>query len=245
MHHPVAIQAMRKGKHVLTEKLMAHDTGLCKEMCRVAGDPSMKATSGNPIVLAVGHQRHYSILYDNAVEQIRQGLIGDIHHIPAQWHRANLPGNDSWQPPPPGDPKLAKELAAWQKQLAAASNPDDIAEWKAKIEQKKAQMNDINEELAQKYGYQVKELSGLKPKPRTRTAVEELICWRLWQRTAGGLMAELGSHQLDASSIFISAQGPKGTHVHPLSVTGSGSRSIRSEERRVGKECRSRWSPYH
>ena len=22
-------------------------------------------------------------------------------------------------------------------------------------------------------------------------------------------------------------------------------RSIRSEERRVGKECRSRWSPYH
>src|SRR5256885_16429487 len=25
----------------------------------------------------------------------------------------------------------------------------------------------------------------------------------------------------------------------------SGSRSGRSEERRVGKECRSRWSPYH
>src|SRR3712207_9081224 len=27
--------------------------------------------------------------------------------------------------------------------------------------------------------------------------------------------------------------------------TGSGARSDRSEERRVGKECRSRWSPYH
>ena len=25
----------------------------------------------------------------------------------------------------------------------------------------------------------------------------------------------------------------------------SGSTSTRSEERRVGKECRSRWSPYH
>ena len=25
----------------------------------------------------------------------------------------------------------------------------------------------------------------------------------------------------------------------------SGNPSIRSEERRVGKECRSRWSPYH
>src|SRR3954451_10248325 len=226
MHHPIAINAMRKGKHVLTEKLMAHDTALCKEMCRVAADPSVKAASKNPIVLAVGHQRHYSILYDNAKEQIRQGLIGDIHHIRAQWHRANMPGNDSWQPPLPGDPKLAKELAAWQKQLASASNPDDIAEWNAKISQKQAQMNDVNEQLAQKYGYQVKELSDLKPKPRTRTAVEELICWRLWQRTAGGLMAELGSHQLDASSIFISAQGPKGTHVHPLTVTGSGNRSV-------------------
>ena len=29
-----------------------------------------------------------------------------------------------------------------------------------------------------------------------------------------------------------------------IMVTGAGS-GIRSEERRVGKECRSRWSPYH
>ena len=27
--------------------------------------------------------------------------------------------------------------------------------------------------------------------------------------------------------------------------TGKTVRAIRSEERRVGKECRSRWSPYH
>src|SRR4029079_17752314 len=181
MHHPIAINAMRKGKHVLTEKLMAHDTALCKEMCRVAGDTSVKAANGSPIVMAVGHQRHYSILYDNAVSQIREGLIGDIHHIRAQWHRANLPGNDSWQPPLPGDPKLVKELTKWQnivdgkdREISKPSNPDDMAEWKAKIEQKKAQMNDATEEIAQKYGYQVKELSGLtdedlKRANRTRT----------------------------------------------------------------------------
>ncbi len=85
---------MRKGKHVLTEKLMAHNVAQCKEMARVR--PRRQA-----LILAVGHQRHYSILYDNAVEQIKQGLIGDIHHIRAQWHRGNLPGNDSWQPPLP------------------------------------------------------------------------------------------------------------------------------------------------
>src|SRR5258705_4794022 len=28
-------------------------------------------------------------------------------------------------------------------------------------------------------------------------------------------------------------------------ILGTGLNSLRSEERRVGKECRSRWSPYH
>ena len=113
LHAPVAIAAMQAGLHVLTEKLMAHSVRQCKEMARTA-----KKTN---LYLAVGHQRHYSILYDNAVELIRRGLLGDLHYIRAQWHRGNLPGNDSWQLPlPPGvktlaeDPKadvLAKELA--------------------------------------------------------------------------------------------------------------------------------------
>src|SRR2546426_9290134 len=32
---------------------------------------------------------------------------------------------------------------------------------------------------------------------------------------------------------------------HVLDVTLAMARLMRSEERRVGKECRSRWSPYH
>src|SRR2546426_6951872 len=31
----------------------------------------------------------------------------------------------------------------------------------------------------------------------------------------------------------------------PHALPDQGSRYLRSEERRVGKECRSRWSPYH
>src|SRR2546427_6163867 len=30
-----------------------------------------------------------------------------------------------------------------------------------------------------------------------------------------------------------------------LEIVGQPARRLRSEERRVGKECRSRWSPYH
>ena len=33
--------------------------------------------------------------------------------------------------------------------------------------------------------------------------------------------------------------------IQPKKKMGFGKKLIRSEERRVGKECRSRWSPYH
>ncbi len=55
-------------------------------------------------------------------------------------------------------------------------------------------------------------------------SVEELIRWRLHAETGGGLMAELGSHQLDASSIFLGK-------VKPLSVQGFGCKSFFGKER--------------
>ena len=249
LHHEAAIKAMRAGKHVLTEKLMAHNVAQCKEMAMFAAENT--AASGKPLVLAVGHQRHYSILYDNAVEQIKRQLIGDIHHIRAQWHRGNLPGNDSWQPPLPckfltdeefkaglrearaagheqdfkEEYRLVSELHSWERKLAELRrNPRDAAqvpEWDNRVKQKRAQLEDIGVD-AKKYGYEQKELAN----GYDRSALEELIRWRLWDRTGGGLMAELGSHQLDAASIFISAQQPGGRKVKPLSVTGVGGRHI-------------------
>jgi predicted dehydrogenase len=56
--------------------------------------------------------------------------------------------------------------------------------------------------------------------------LEELIRWRLFERTGGGLMAELGSHQLDASGILISAMDAPGQKALPLSVTAMGGRYI-------------------
>lgn len=230
LHHEAAIAAMRKGKHVLTEKLMGHSVAQCKEMARVAA--ASKDPQGNPIQMAVGHQRHYSILYANAVDQIRQGLIGDIHHIRAQWHRANMPDNDSWKPPLPGDDKLVKEKTTWQRVLdgkhPTIPKPGTEvlrAEYVNKIKQKDAQIADITDEVAKKWGYQAKQLKD-GDYTYDRPALEELIRWRLWERTGGGLMAELGSHQLDAASIFISAQHGEGKHVHPLSVTAVGGRHI-------------------
>ena len=258
LHDVAAFKAMRAGKHVLTEKLMGQTVSRCKEMGRLAEES--KAVNGDPIVFAVGHQRHYSVLYANAVDQIRRGLLGELHHIRAQWHRGNLPGNDSWCPPMPEPADyqydvfdaaiVAAERAGDNKTKAAlvAAHPlyaklrsakgalknakgGDIDVMKAKMVQIEKQLEDIEIELAagKDYGYVSKTLAN----GNKRSALEELIRWRLWDRTGAGLMAELGSHQLDASSIFVSSQANEGVKVYPLAVQGIGFRSLFPADRDV------------
>jgi predicted dehydrogenase len=57
-------------------------------------------------------------------------------------------------------------------------------------------------------------------------SMEELVRWRLYNRTGGGLMAELGSHQLDACSIFLGK-------VMPLAVSGVGGKFFYRDDREV------------
>ncbi len=179
LHAQVAVEAMKAGKHVLCEKLMAWNIAQCKEIIKVAEETDR--------VLSVGHQRHYSLLYAHAVEMLRSGVLGDIRHIRALWHRNNalpqldkdgkeIPGTirDSWNPSiPKDDLVLAKDI-------------------------KRLGYKDLN----------------------------ELVKWRLYNRTGGGLMAELGSHQLDACSIFLGK-------VHPLAVSGVGGKFFYKDDREV------------
>ncbi|HEY2892668.1 MAG TPA: Gfo/Idh/MocA family oxidoreductase [Pirellulales bacterium] len=236
LHSGVAIEAMKAGKHVLTEKLMGHSVHECKEMARSAQQTGK--------ILATGHQRHYSILYDNAVDTIRRGLIGEIHSIRAQWHRDNLPGHDSWSMPLPDD-KMGQRIARLTKELETArglaidklgKEITRLASLRRDIEAAKASTVDtLSHELdqltlqyldhavkAENFGYQEVTLAD----GRRRSALEELIRWRLWNRTGGGLMAELGSHQLDAAGIFISGLRSDGEKALPLTVSAVGVRSL-------------------
>ncbi|XZE51765.1 Gfo/Idh/MocA family protein [Planctomycetaceae bacterium SH139] len=234
LHAVVAAKAMEKGLHVLTEKLMAHNVAQCKVMSRMAAE--LKDKAGNPIHLATGHQRHYNVKYDNAVNIIRWGLLGQIHHIRAQWHRSNVPGKDSWKMPIPGGEKrsdgsdyqkILGDIRYRENALKNATDPSEIERLQMELAQWKAW--DADKEIDPKeFGYQ-----DLSIGDRLFTAMEELHRWRLFDRTGAGLMAELGSHQLDAVSIFLSSLRDDGKKVHPLSVHAVGGRHLMPLDRQV------------
>ncbi len=196
LHAPVAIDAMKAGKHVFTEKLMAHSVRECKEMCRVARETNK--------LLAIGHQRHYSVLYDNANYLVQNDHLGDIRHIRALWHRNNA------------KPRVAIDKDTGKPAFdKATGEPIYVRDEKGKIVyadswKRSIPDDDRNIDYA-KYGYK---------------SLEELISWRLYNRTGAGLMAELGSHQLDACSIFLGKQ-------HPLAVTGIGGTFFYTDGREV------------
>jgi len=195
LHAPVAIAALKAGKHVFTEKLMAHSVGECKEMCRVAHEANK--------LLAVGHQRHYSVLYDNANYLVQNGYLGEIRHIRALWHRNNA------------RPRIAKDKNGKPIIDPKTGLPEPVRDEKGNIvyiDSWKPDIPALDREVDfAKYGYK---------------SLEELVRWRLYDRTGAGLMAELGSHQLDACSIFL---GKK----HPLAVTGIGGTFFYTDGREV------------
>jgi predicted dehydrogenase len=134
----------------------------------------------------------------------------------------------------PNDPQaevLGKRLLSWQRELDQCTGRD-IHRWRKRVAQVQAQLADRVHQI-QQYGYQPVEVQDAAGRVIYQgPPEEELIRWRLWDRTGGGLMVELGSHQLDAASIFISA-AHGGKKQYPLSVLAAANRPIFGADREV------------
>jgi predicted dehydrogenase len=183
-HDVITKKCMDAGLHVLCEKLMARTIGRCKDMIKTAKEKGL--------LLSIGHQRHYSPLYAQALEVLNSGILGDIKMIRALWHR-----NNSW-PASYSD----SEKAGFALEYGL---PHYVDGWFKPVPKKdddalKGKLDALGFGDPKKYGFK---------------DVGELVRWRISQAAGGGLMAELGSHQLDASSIILG-------HVRPLAVTGVG-----------------------
>lgn len=184
-HDVIAKKCMDAGLHVLCEKLMARSITKCKDMIKYAKEKG--------VLLNIGHQRHYSTLYAQALEVVQAGVLGDIKHIKAQW-----PRNNSWPFTP-----TAEQKAKFAPGIDVPFYRDG---WYKEVLKVDADALPSDKLAALAFG-NVEEY-GFKD-------VKELVRWRCYDKTGGGLMAELGSHQLDASSIILG-------HVHPLAVQGIG-----------------------
>lgn len=99
LHGNMAVDALYAGKDVLVEKTMAYDIPQVIEM--------RKAVRETGRLLQVGHQRRYSPLYQKVLQIIRNGEIGQVTNIRAQWHR-----NGDWRRKVK-DPKM-EELINWR-----------------------------------------------------------------------------------------------------------------------------------
>lgn len=205
LHAPVAIDALKKGKHVFCEKLMAHNITECKQMIRASREANR--------LLAVGHQRHYSALYDNANALVTSGALGDIRHISASWHRNN--GQRKLAKNPDGTFKIDPSTGEFIAEKDDQGHPLYFDSWKPKYEE-----GDLQVDLA---ATAYKSLDG---KTYAYDTHDELVRWRLYDKTGAGLMAELGSHQLDACSIFL---GKK----RPIAVVGIGGTFYYDDDRQA------------
>ncbi len=183
LHAPVAIEAMKAGKHVFTEKLMAHSVAECKEMCRVARRDQSAACRRSPAPL---------------LRTLRQ------RQFPDPERRAR---RDSPHPGPLAPKQRDADGCTRQEQQPDLRPQDrpapDLLDEHGKVVYRdswKRIHNDLDKNIDyKKYDYQ---------------SLDELINWRLYNRTGAGLMAELGSHQLDACSIFLDKKHPSGCHRH-------------------------------
>jgi predicted dehydrogenase len=86
LHGPMAIDAVEAGKHVYCEKAMAFTIGENQDIVDLV-EGGAKTLEGKDIVFQVGHQRHYSPLYQKAADMIHGDRIGEVATIRAQWNQ--------------------------------------------------------------------------------------------------------------------------------------------------------------
>ena len=119
MHFPVTKDALLAGKHVFCEKSLVFTAEQVHELRALA-------TQHRKQVLQVGLQRRYSQYYQTVRQMITKGMLGDVTHVQAQWHR-----NPGWTMKPGGKTKNWRLYREFSGGLTAelASHQVDVADW--------------------------------------------------------------------------------------------------------------------
>jgi predicted dehydrogenase len=122
LHYEVTKAALESGKHTFCEKSLVFKPEEVHALRALAKNYPKQ-------VLQVGLQRRYSKFYQTARQMIEKGMIGDVTHIHAQWHRN--PGWTMKQPAGPQNPANWRLFKDFSGGLTAelASHQIDVADW--------------------------------------------------------------------------------------------------------------------
>lgn len=90
LHHPIGMDVLRAGKHLLMEKPMALSEAECDDLLRAARDGGLQ--------LAVGHEFRLSSLWGKAKQMIDSGAIGTPQYLLIElWRRPYRLGAEGWR----------------------------------------------------------------------------------------------------------------------------------------------------
>jgi predicted dehydrogenase len=104
VHFPVTKDALMAGKHVFCEKCLVFKPEEVHALRALAAEHPKQ-------ILQTGLQRRYSYFYQTVKQMVDKGILGDVHHIHAQWHRNMINKPSSlWTMKPGGE----KNIANWR-----------------------------------------------------------------------------------------------------------------------------------
>ena len=89
-HFPITKDALLAGKHVFCEKSLVFLPQEVHELRQMVAERPKQT-------MQVGLQRRYSEFYQTAKQMVQKGMIGEVTHVYAQWHRSGL--GRTWTPP--------------------------------------------------------------------------------------------------------------------------------------------------
>jgi predicted dehydrogenase len=127
MHFPITKDALQAGKHVFCEKCLVFKPEEVHALRALYAQHPKQ-------VLQTGLQRRYSQYYQIVKNMVDKGVLGDVHHIHAQWHRNMINKPSSlWTMKPGG----TSNMANWRlyRQFSGGitaelmSHQADIADW--------------------------------------------------------------------------------------------------------------------
>src|SRR5579862_124085 len=127
VHFPITRDALMAGKHVFCEKCLVFKPEEVHALRKLAADHPKQ-------ILQTGLQRRYSYFYQTVKQMVDKGILGDVHHIHAQWHR-NMINKPSalWTMKPGGEGNIAnwRVFRSMSGGLTAelTSHQVDVADW--------------------------------------------------------------------------------------------------------------------